>query len=94
MAFTSFLATSSLPNDHCTDWYPSKYKGTTLGTVVGEMTNTCDEGTSVVLHFVFRDAAGRVTSGEDRSVSNVNIPPRSRPHQLPDTPRGRASPLK
>ena len=74
MAFTSFLATSSLPNDHCTDWYPSKYKGTTLGTVVGEMTNTCDERVNAVMHFVFRDADGKVTGTDDAwVVSEVGL---------------------
>ena len=30
-----------------------------MGTVVGEVTNTCDEAVSTVLHFVWRDAAAK-----------------------------------
>lgn len=61
------------------DWQPpiGRGPGDDLVRFIGEVTNTCDEGVNVELHFVFRDDAGKVTGAEDDWVSSVNIPPRS-----------------
>lgn len=57
------------------DWQPPSASG--LVRVVGELTNTCDEAIDAQLHFVFRDAAGKVTGADDEWVSTVNIAPHS-----------------
>lgn len=56
---------------------PRDVKG--FADIVGEITNTCDEAVDAKLHFVFRDATGKVSGVTDDWVTSgrINIPPHS-----------------